>query len=121
MSTTSSSTRKRPALSPEQKSSPKKSRWDIQGGKGNSNGGNTTSDSPLVALTDLKEQLKCALCLELLVEPKTLSCLHTFCEQCILSVVASERRLKIVKCPLCRENVDIPRGGFRTNALIKSK
>lgn len=62
-------------------------------------------------LTGFKEELTCSICAELFIEPKTLSCLHTFCEGC-LSKHIKERPLdedplaqdvrEKVPCPLCK-------------------
>lgn len=54
-----------------------------------------------------EDYFKCNICLDNLVNPRGLPCLHTFCEPCICShIVATERRAgrKITDypCPVCR-------------------
>ncbi|CAF0755964.1 unnamed protein product [Didymodactylos carnosus] len=49
-------------------------------------------------------------------DPKCLSCLHTFCEQCIENHVSAQRSYKYTDyrefaCPICRKKTAIPTGG----------
>ena len=70
----------------------------------------TTSDD----LLKLEEQLTCTVCLELYTNPKTLSCLHSFCQEC-LEGLPQEREARgdtyYLSCPTCRQNTEIPREG----------
>ncbi len=36
--------------------------------------------------TELEEELRCSLCLELFTEPRTLPCGHTYCTMCLQDV-----------------------------------
>ena len=63
------------------------------------------------ALTKFKEELTCSLCSDLFKEPKTLSCLHSFCEKCLSDHIQKrildresgiEDNRKRVPCPLCK-------------------
>lgn len=84
----------------------------------------SSSKDPLSLLYNWKEQLSCALCLELLDEPKSLSCTHTFCEKCLGGLVRNRGAAaagNIINCPLCRESVVIPFNGFKTNSTIKGR
>ena len=62
-------------------------------------------------LTKFRKELTCSICKELFKEPKTLSCLHTFCEKCLSDHIASrpidtDRRTgnsrEKVPCLLCK-------------------
>ncbi|KAI8792078.1 mucin-5AC [Biomphalaria glabrata] len=66
--------------------------------------------------------LNCKICFENFREPKTLSCLHTFCCGCLQQqydqeCVSRTSRYSIynrqVTCPLCRKKTDLPTGGVR--------
>lgn len=64
--------------------------------------------------------LHCKICLEPYKSPKTLTCLHTFCTDCIQQHVDSENTRsryslynRHVTCPLCRKRTEIPTGGVR--------
>lgn len=65
------------------------------------------------------EFLVCKICLEVYKNPKSLNCLHTFCEVCIENHVASESTYKKYSdyreftCPLCRKRTQLPIGGVK--------
>lgn len=73
-------------------------------------------------MENIQEQLTCAICLDRLVNPKFLSCLHTFCEQCI-HLINNEESREVLICPTCRAETKIPDNGvngLRTNFFINS-
>jgi hypothetical protein len=62
------------------------------------------------------QYLTCKICLEPFKEPKCLTCLHTFCQQCIENHVSAQRSYKYTDyrefaCPICRKKTAIPSGG----------
>ncbi|UJR13262.1 hypothetical protein I4U23_000282 [Adineta vaga] len=62
------------------------------------------------------QYLTCKICLEPFKDPKCLTCLHTFCEECIESHVSAQRSYKYTDyrefaCPICRKKTSIPAGG----------
>lgn len=75
------------------------------------------------------EFLVCKICLEGYKNPKSLNCLHTFCEECIENHVMSESTYKKYSdyreftCPLCRKRTQLPVGGVKKladNFLVSS-
>jgi len=61
--------------------------------------------------------LECAICLDVLKDPKALPCLHSFCLSCLENTVESPES-EIIKCPTCREEHKLPDigvKGFRDN------
>ncbi|XP_070545758.1 tripartite motif-containing protein 2-like isoform X1 [Ptychodera flava] len=52
--------------------------------------------------------LCCTICLEQFKSPKILPCLHTFCEQCLVTLVEKTGSLN---CPECRQHYQLPVGG----------
>ncbi|KZV17163.1 hypothetical protein F511_29470 [Dorcoceras hygrometricum] len=59
-----------------------------------------SSSSPVIhCLDQLREELSCAICLEICYEPSTTPCGHSFCKQCLRS--AADKCGK--RCPKCRQ------------------
>ncbi|XP_013367185.1 PREDICTED: tripartite motif-containing protein 5-like [Chinchilla lanigera] len=55
-------------------------------------------------LEDVKEEVTCPICLELMTEPVSTDCGHTFCKLCITSsYVLTEHEQGVKKCPVCRD------------------
>ncbi|XP_065904041.1 E3 ubiquitin-protein ligase TRIM71-like [Dysidea avara] len=73
---------------------------------------------------EIEEEFTCPICDEIFTEPKTIPCLHTFCEQCIKSTIeASKLTGNELRCPLCRAELpqdvkNIPTN-FSTKRLIE--
>ena len=74
---------------------------------------------------EIEGEITCSICEEIFSQPKTIPCLHTFCEQCIKSTIeASKRTGTELCCPICRAELpqdvkNIPTN-FSTNRLITS-
>ncbi|CAH0695862.1 unnamed protein product [Spodoptera exigua] len=60
----------------------------------------------------ISELIQCALCLEVLHNPKMLPCQHTFCTACLSVYIAD---LVIFECPLCRTRVQVLGPNFVEN------
>ena len=68
----------------------------------------------------IEEEITCSICRDLFTEPKTILCLHTFCEKCIKSTIETNRRLgSEVCCPLCRTELSQDLAKVPTNFAIK--
>ena len=69
---------------------------------------------PSSGLLKLEEQLTCPVCLDLYTNPKTLPCLHSFCQEC-LEGLPQEREARgdtyYISCPTCRQRTEVPREG----------
>ena len=80
------------------------------------------------ALKKLEDQLTCPICLEHLTNPKTLPCLHSFCQHCLQAVPLDlvESAKYLITCPSCRSSCEVPGTGvaglttaFLVNNLIE--
>ena len=73
-------------------------------------------------IENIYEQLICPICLDVLKEPKFLSCLHTFCCQCLHKITNQQPKDNIV-CPTCRGETPFPSNGvdhLKTNFFVNS-
>ncbi|GFP84962.1 tripartite motif-containing protein 65 [Phtheirospermum japonicum] len=69
-------------------------------GKSEKTESDVSNSSPAIPCLDrLREELSCAICLEICYEPSTTPCGHSFCKKCLRS--AADRCGK--KCPKCRQ------------------
>ncbi|XP_022100471.1 tripartite motif containing 13-like isoform X3 [Acanthaster planci] len=57
-----------------------------------------------------EEHLQCSICQDLFKNPKTLNCLHSFCEDCLFRCHSSRVIVRNVICPICREETRTPSG-----------
>ena len=63
-------------------------------------------------LLKLEEQLTCPVCLDLYTNPKTLPCLHSFCQECLEGLpLDKEGETYYLSCPTCRKRIELPEGG----------
>ena len=53
----------------------------------------------------LEKQVQCPICLETYHDPKALSCLHAYCQECIQQLLEQQQRNQEVECPQCRSVV----------------
>ncbi|XP_063962199.1 transcription intermediary factor 1-beta-like [Lytechinus pictus] len=72
----------------------------------------------------LPPNLQCPICLELLDDPKQLSCEHTFCKRCVHDLLACSSRSveNCLKCPVCQSTTDVGGsiiGNLNTNVPLK--
>lgn len=66
----------------------------------------------------VREQIVCAICLELLKHPKTLPCLHTYCKECLKKSVTTVRDSVETSitcpCPTCRKVITLDDKGVES-------
>jgi len=69
---------------------------------------------------DLDSIRVCALCKKMCVEPRSLTCLHSFCLQCLLQSIKGKNinLEKTLSCALCDEEYVVPKEGLRRNDFI---
>ncbi|KAK4417853.1 hypothetical protein Salat_2198000 [Sesamum alatum] len=70
-----------------------------RGDDGVNSNGVSSSSAAIPCIDRLREELSCAICLEICYEPSTTSCGHSFCKVCLRS--AADKCGK--KCPKCRQ------------------
>lgn len=89
------------------------------------------------AKVEVSKDFECSICQDLLIQPVTLPCQHTFCRSCIKSYVVQQskdnvsedgfqrcrpRNERNPKCPLCRCTIAIPpNDNFILKRLIEEK
>ena len=61
-------------------------------------------------LKNLKKQVTCSICLDTYTEPKTISCLHTFCCECLEKHARVSQKQGKFRCPECQAAIDLPEG-----------
>lgn len=60
----------------------------------------------------LRERLLlCPICMDEFQDPRLLPCYHTMCSQCIHNLLTSTNSGRFFRCPQCRRDVNVPRGG----------
>ncbi|XP_033102559.1 E3 ubiquitin-protein ligase TRIM71-like [Anneissia japonica] len=67
------------------------------------------SVSKALQLMDQKD-LECAICLNRFHQPKTLKCMHTYCQQCIQKWVETHGK---IECPTCGQQHDLTKGDLK--------
>ena len=69
------------------------------------------------------QRLECSLCFDLMKEPKLLSCMHTFCKDCLVQLYQCQRKRDQISCPVCRQTTKLQNGDvsrLHTNVPIKA-
>nr|XP_046152897.1 E3 ubiquitin-protein ligase RNF135-like [Oncorhynchus gorbuscha] len=74
----------------------------------------TTRDSRIVETMD---SISCSICLDLLKDPVTISCGHSYCKGCIKEYWSLDDQKGIHSCPQCRQTFT-PRPALNRNILL---
>ncbi|XP_073477608.1 E3 ubiquitin-protein ligase TRIM62-like [Aquarana catesbeiana] len=56
-----------------------------------------------MASSDLREELKCPICWEIYIDPVSLKCGHSFCQDCIIRQLITQKGSGCYSCPQCKE------------------
>ncbi|XP_035685738.1 E3 ubiquitin-protein ligase TRIM56-like [Branchiostoma floridae] len=67
--------------------------------------------------------LECKVCLEPYRRPKVLSCLHTFCQECLEQLHKRQGDAQHLECPTCRTKTELPGAGvtaLKDNFFVES-
>ena len=71
-----------------------------------------TKPSSSPGLLKLEEQLTCPVCLDHYTNPKTLPCLHSFCQHCLEGLPLDKKNeTYYLSCPTCRHCTELPEEG----------
>ncbi|XP_072164570.1 E3 ubiquitin-protein ligase TRIM45-like [Diadema setosum] len=69
------------------------------------------------------KNLECSICLSLFDQPKLLKCSHTFCKDCLESILHIQPKQQTITCPVCRKRTPLPSGDvdkLQTNVPMSS-
>ncbi|XP_072178292.1 E3 ubiquitin-protein ligase TRIM56-like [Diadema setosum] len=81
-----------------------------------------TSVNDLVTSNLVTRNLQCPICLKVFVDPRLLSCSHTYCKDCLKRLSKSQKGRKIT-CSICRKITKVPNANvdlLQCNHPIKS-
>ena len=74
----------------------------------------TKPSSSTSGLLKLEEQLTCSICLDIYTNPKSLPCLHSFCQDCLDRLPQDKKNeTYYLSCPTCRHRTELPEEGTK--------
>jgi DNA-directed RNA polymerase subunit RPC12/RpoP len=59
-------------------------------------------------LAELAEELRCPICYNLFIDPRTLNCGHSFCTECLRKYYEKIGKNNWLDCPVCRNRTTVP-------------
>ena len=62
---------------------------------------------------DNHDKIECPVCMEAFVDPRVLSCLHTYCKRCVEKLVKQEGAKHTIKCPSCQKDNEVREFKFK--------
>jgi len=64
-----------------------------------------------------QDEFKCAVCLDLLKDPVTIPCGHSYCKSCITVCWDQEDQMRDYSCPQCKQTFS-PRPALARNTML---
>ncbi|XP_059381261.1 tripartite motif-containing protein 16-like [Carassius carassius] len=64
-----------------------------------------------------QDELSCPVCLDLLKDPVTIQCGHSYCKSCITDCWDEEDQIRVYSCPQCRQTFS-PRPALARNTML---
>ncbi|XP_073702625.1 E3 ubiquitin/ISG15 ligase TRIM25-like [Garra rufa] len=64
-----------------------------------------------------QDEFKCSVCLDLLKDPVTIPCGHSYCKSCITERWDQEDQMRVYSCPQCRQTFS-PRPALARNTML---
>ncbi|XP_042607612.1 tripartite motif-containing protein 16-like [Cyprinus carpio] len=64
-----------------------------------------------------QDELSCPVCLDLLKDPVTIQCGHSYCKRCITGCWDQEDQMRVYSCPQCRQTFS-PRPALARNTML---
>ncbi|XP_073686632.1 tripartite motif-containing protein 16-like [Garra rufa] len=64
-----------------------------------------------------QDELMCSVCLDLLKDPVTIQCGHSYCKSCITDCWDQEDQMRVYSCPQCRQTFT-PRPALARNTML---
>ncbi|XDV26197.1 hypothetical protein PO909_029964, partial [Leuciscus waleckii] len=75
------------------------------------------SSSKMAEARISQDEFQCSVCLDLLKDPVTIPCGHSFCEICITGCWDQEDQMRVYSCPQCRQTFS-PRPALAKNTIL---
>ncbi|XP_057191133.1 E3 ubiquitin/ISG15 ligase TRIM25-like isoform X1 [Triplophysa rosa] len=69
------------------------------------------------SISVFQDQFSCSICLDLLKDPVTINCGHSFCMSCITACWNQEDQKRVYSCPQCRQTFT-PRPALAKNVIL---
>uniref|UniRef100_A0A8C1M4Y3 RING-type domain-containing protein n=1 Tax=Cyprinus carpio TaxID=7962 RepID=A0A8C1M4Y3_CYPCA len=64
-----------------------------------------------------QDELSCPVCLDLLKDPVSIQCGHSYCKSCITDCWDQEDQMRVYSCPQCRQTFS-PRPALARNTML---
>ena len=76
---------------------------------------------PRSVVDEAQDELICPICCDFFDNPRSLGCLHSFCESCLFSLQSVSSTPDVLVCPECRTETALPPKGVTGKPANKSK